>query len=86
MMFFYLREQRLKPLRDRVRKVEKELAESRSRLSELEARLADESIYQDGSRQDELKQLVQDQAAAKSAIESLEWEWLEASEKLEQVS
>ena len=36
--------QRLKPLHDKVRKVEKELASNRSRLAELEARLADESI------------------------------------------
>lgn len=80
------RRQRLKPLYDRVRDVEKELAANRSRLTELEACLADESIYQDANRKDELTQLVQDQAAAKSAIESLEWEWLEASEELEQVT
>jgi ATP-binding cassette subfamily F protein 3 len=80
------RRQRLKPLYDRVREVETELAENRSRLTELEARLADESIYRDGSRKDELAQLVQDQAAAKSAVESLEWEWIEASENLEQVT
>ncbi len=80
------RRQRLKPLYDRVRDVETELTENRSRLTELEARLADESIYLDASRKDELTQLVQDQAAAKSAIESLEWEWIEASENLEQVT
>ncbi len=77
------RRQRLKPLYDRVRDVEKELASSRLRLIELEGRLADESIYSDPSRKDELTQLVQDQVAAKSTIESLEREWLEASEELE---
>jgi ATP-binding cassette subfamily F protein 3 len=76
--------QRLKPLHDKVRQVEKELAQTRSTLDQLEVRLADESIYADASRKDELTQLIQDQAAAKSAIESLEWEWLEVSEKLEQ--
>jgi ATP-binding cassette subfamily F protein 3 len=76
--------QRLKPLHDKVRQVEKELAQSRSTLNQLEVRLADESIYADASRKDELTQLIQEQAAAKSAIESLEWEWLEVSEKLEQ--
>jgi len=80
------RRQRLKPLHDKVREVEKELSANRSRLAELEACLADESIYADAGRKDELKQLVQDQAAAKSAIEALEWEWLEASEKLEQAT
>ena len=64
--------------------MEKALAEQRTRLQELEERLTDESIYTDQGRKDELTQLVKDQADTKSAIESLEWEWLEASEKLEQ--
>jgi len=80
------RRRRLKPLHDKVRDVEKELAANRSRLAELEASLADQSIYADAGRKDELKKLVQDQAEAKTAIESLEWEWLEASEKLEQAT
>ena len=80
------RRQRLKPLYDKVRDVEKELAADRSRLTELEACLADESIYSDPSRKDELTQMIRDQAEAKSTIESLEWEWLEASEALEKVS
>ena len=80
------RRQRLKPLYDKVRDVEKELASHRSRLIELDARLADESIYVDSSRKDELTQLVQDQAATRSALESLEWEWLEASETLEKAT
>ena len=46
----------------------------------------DESIYADPNRKDELTQLIQDQGALKSAIESLEWEWLEASEELEQAT
>jgi ATP-binding cassette subfamily F protein 3 len=78
--------QRLKPFHDKVREVEKALASKRSRLTELEARLADESIYVDPNRKDELTRLIQDQAAVKSTIESLEWEWLEASEKLEQAT
>jgi ATP-binding cassette subfamily F protein 3 len=80
------RRQRLKPLHDKVREAEKALASNRSRLTDLEARLADESIYADPNRKDELTQLIQDQAAVKSTIESLEWEWLEASEKLEQAT
>jgi len=78
--------QRLKPLQDQVRKVEKALASHRARLTELESRLADESIYADPDRKDELTQLFQDQAAVKSTIESLEVEWLEASESLEQAT
>ena len=78
--------QRLKPLHDEIKKVEKELASNRTRLAELEASLADESIYADADRRDEVAQLIQDRATVTSAIESLEWEWLEASEKLERAS
>jgi ATP-binding cassette subfamily F protein 3 len=80
------RRQRLKPLRDRVRHVEKSLASNRSKLTELEAGLADESIYADPNRKDELTQMIRDQAAVKSTIEQLESEWLEASEELEQAT
>jgi ATP-binding cassette subfamily F protein 3 len=80
------RRQRLKPLHDKVREVEKALAANRARLTDLEARLADESLYADPARKDELTQLIQDQADVKSTIESLEWEWLEASEKLEKAT
>jgi ATP-binding cassette subfamily F protein 3 len=80
------RRRRLKPLQDKVRAAEKALDSNRSRLAELEARLADESIYTDASRKDELTQLIQDQATVKSLVESLEWEWLEASEELEQAT
>ncbi len=75
---------RLKPLNDRVREVEQSLAQERKRLATLESQLADESLYADTSRKAELTQLVQDQGATKSAIDALEWEWLEASERLEQ--
>ncbi|MGB5164051.1 MAG: ATP-binding cassette domain-containing protein [Woeseiaceae bacterium] len=75
---------RLKPLRDKVRKAEKALAEKRTKLAELEAILTDESIYTDQGRKDELTGLVKDQAAVRAAIEALEWEWLEFSEELEQ--
>lgn len=80
------RRQRLKPMYDKVRDVEEKLASNRLRLTELDARLADESNYTDPSRKEELTQLVHDQAAAKSTIEALEWEWLEVSEKLEQAT
>jgi ATP-binding cassette subfamily F protein 3 len=77
------RRKRLKPLQDKVKAVDKALDSNRSRLAELEARLADESIYADPGRKDELTQLIQEQAAVKSRVESLEGEWLEASEELE---
>ena len=80
------RRKRLKPLKDKVREVEKAMATQRARLAELEAELADESIYVDPDRREEMTRLMQEQAEIKSAVESLEWEWLEVSETLEQAS
>ena len=80
------RRKRLKPLYDKVRDVEEGLAGQRLKLSELETQLSDESLYVDQSRKQELTQLVRDQADVKAAIEKLEWEWLEASEQLEQAN
>ena len=77
------RRERLKPLYDKVKAVEKNLAGCRARLEMHDASLADETIYSDASRKDELRQLVKDQAATKVEIEALEWDWLEASEALE---
>ena len=77
------RRQRLKPLYDKVRGIEKKLGTQRSLLVDFEKRLADEAIYSDPARNDELTNLVKDQVAAKAEIESLEWRWLEASEELE---
>ncbi len=77
------RRQRLKPLYDKVRAVEKKLENRRAQLATFDEQLADEALYSDTTRKDELKQLVKDQAATKSEIESLEWDWLEVSEALE---
>ncbi|MFK8053857.1 MAG: ATP-binding cassette domain-containing protein [Woeseiaceae bacterium] len=81
-----LERQRLKPLRDKVRTVEKEMTTQRAKLLDLEARLSDEAIYSDQSRKDELTNLIQQQGETKASIESLEWAWLEASEQLEQAT
>ena len=77
------RRQRLKPMLDKVRDIERQLADSRSELEVLEERLANEAIYTDQERKAELAQLVQDQADRKAEIQTLEWNWLEASEALE---
>ena len=77
------RRQRLKPLIDAVRDIEKRLAAGRERLEALDKRAADESLYQDPTRSDEVRQLLKEQASVKADIETLEWDWLEASEALE---
>jgi ATP-binding cassette subfamily F protein 3 len=77
------RRHRLRPLIDKVRDIEKRLAASREKLGTVENSLADESIYTDPERHTDLAELVKDQASLKSAIDSLEWEWMEASEAVE---
>ena len=77
------RRQRLKPLLDKVRKIEKQLAARRTDLETLETTLADESIYTDPERKTELTGLIKEQTSLKSAIDALEWSWMEASEALE---
>ncbi len=80
------RRQQLKPHRDKVRNIEKRMQKHRSELSDLDASLHDESLYTDAARKEEMTQLLQMQATLKSALEALEWEWLEASEALEEAS
>ena len=77
------RRQRLKPLLDKVRDIENQLATNRKELQAIEKTLADESIYADSERNAELTNLVKSQASLKSAIDTLEWEWMEASEAVE---
>jgi len=74
----------LKPHMDMVRKLDKQMSVHRTGLTEIEQTLLDESLYTDAGRKEELTQLLLRQAALKSSLESLEWEWLEASEKLEE--
>ena len=77
------RRQRLKPLSDEVREIEKQLASIKSELESLEERLADETIYTNPERKSELAELVKSQVSLKSEFETLEWNWMEASEALE---
>jgi ATP-binding cassette, subfamily F, member 3 len=77
------RRQRLKPLTDKVRDAESQLAKARSDLESLGEKLADETLYTDTERQSELTQLVRKQTELKKTIDELEWQWLEASEALD---
>jgi len=78
--------QQLKPLRDSVRKIETRLENQRKELAAMELKLADPALYSDPARKDELNAIIQNQAALKSAIATQEWEWLAASEALEEAS
>jgi ATP-binding cassette subfamily F protein 3 len=77
------RRQRLKPLLDKIRDIERRLATIREKLEVVDKNLADETIYSDPARKAELTDLVKDQAELKSEIDGLEWEWMEASETVD---
>lgn len=76
------RRQKLQPLRKQVKKAESQMDKLGKSLSELETQLADTSLYNDSAK-DELKQLLQQQADLKAAMEQAETDWVEASEQLE---
>lgn len=76
------RRQQLQPLRNKVKKAETQMDKLGQNLSELELQLADTSLYTDQAK-DELKQLLQQQADLKNALEQAETDWIEASEQLE---
>ena len=55
-------------------------------LEALELKLADTTLYSDPARKDELAAITRDQADVKPAIETHEWDWLAASEVLEEAT
>ncbi|MEE4219378.1 MAG: ATP-binding cassette domain-containing protein [Xanthomonadales bacterium] len=77
------RRRQLKPLSDQVRSIERQMEDLRKKLARMEQVLADNDIYTDASRKEELTGLLREQAGLKSEVESLEWSWLDASEALE---
>ena len=59
------------------------MEKARAALTAIEEKLADEALYSDAGRKDEMTSLLKDQSETRSSLESLETEWLEASEELE---
>jgi len=72
----------LKPLRDAVKQAESVMERVQKKRTELEAKLADASLYEP-ARRDELKGLLLDKARLESQLEDAENDWLTHSEALE---
>ena len=66
-----------------MREIEKQLELKRKELDTVEKSLSDEAIYTRPDRKAELTGHMKDQVSLKSAIDALEWKWMEASEALE---
>jgi len=73
-----------KPIETRIKRLEEQMAKRQAHKSELDARLADPSMYA-GENKETLKTLLADQAYAVKELEQLESEWLEQQEALEKI-
>ena len=71
-----------KPLENRVKRLEEQMAKLNAKKAEIDAQLLAPSIYE-AENKDKLKLLVADQAFVSRDLEQLESEWLELQEQLE---
>ena len=78
------RRQLLKPHLDSVRNTENQMEKLKTELSQLDTQLADEDLYSDPGRVQDIQQWTRRQTEIRGQIADLEWQWLEASEALEQ--
>lgn len=76
--------QQTKPLRDKIVKFEQQMSKNQQRLSEIETKMLDESLYQEQNKAT-LTELIREQAELKSTIETLETDWFGANEALEEL-
>ena len=74
--------EKVKPLRDRLNRVEKEIDKAAEIKQRLDQALANPDIYNEANR-DQLRELLFDQARNAQLHQELESQWLEASELLE---
>ena len=72
----------LRPLKQKIEKIEKELEKIKSRMSEIEDILADSSIY-NSERKAELEKLLKERGSLISSQEELEMNYLLELENLE---
>jgi len=76
---------REKPLRERIRRLEREIEEASTALRALESRLADPDAYQTLPAA-ELARLMAESGQHRKRLEAHEHDWLEAQEALEQAA
>ena len=74
-----------KPIESRIKRLDEQMAKLNVRKAEVDTRLADPAIYDDGNKE-ELKALILDQAYIAKELEQLETEWLEQQEALEKLT
>ena len=72
----------IKPLKNKLQRLEKELSKLSDDKVRLEAALHDDNLYTE-SKGDELKQLLAEQKQNQELLDQVEQDWLECSEQLE---
>lgn len=74
-----------KPLESRIKKLETEMDEVRTRLAVLNASMANPDFYSDDRREERLKALAEHGDLSKRT-DQLEEQWLELQERLEELA
>ena len=74
--------QNRKPLESRIKRLEEQIAKATAKKAEIEARLSDQTLYEERNAE-ALKGLLLDQAYLGKELEQLEAEWLEKQAELE---
>jgi len=72
------------PLRNKIKRLEDDLATLRSSLVEIDNQLVDNSLYAESAK-DKLAEILQLKASIQKNIEDTEWSWMSVSEELEQL-
>lgn len=75
----------LRPLKQKIDKLELQQQQLTAQLAQLEQQLADPDIY-DAKQKAQLTQLLTEQSAANSKLSAIEEQWFDAQEQLEQLT
>ena len=75
----------LKPLQNKLKKLEKQMEELTLSKESLEAKLADNDLYSKDNKET-LKSLLEEQGQVDNNLQQVEMDWLEVSEELESAS
>jgi len=75
----------LKPLQNKLKKLEKQMEELSFSKESLEQQLSDNNIYNENNK-DKLKKLLEEQGQVDNNLQQVELDWLEVSEELEQAT
>lgn len=74
----------LQPLRNRLKKLEKDLEKFTAEKQAIEKLLSDPAIYEDSEKK-RLKDLLQQQSDVSQSLDVVEEEWMQVSEELEEI-